>query len=45
MCTIELGLDCMRKVVSDEDVEVMFSPIELVGPLTFRVPEKRSESH
>ena len=42
MCTIELGLDCVRKVVSDEDVGVMFSPIEPVGP-TFGVPEKGSE--
>lgn len=40
MCTIELGLDCMRKVVSDEDLGVMFSPIEPVGPSASRVAEK-----
>jgi len=28
MCTIEFGLDCARKVVSDEELGVMFSPIE-----------------
>jgi len=35
MCTIELGLDCMRKVVLDEDVGVMFSPIEPIEPSAF----------
>jgi len=38
MCTIEFGVDCARKVVSDEDVGVMFSPIEPVGPSASRVP-------
>ena len=38
MCTIEFGVDCVRKVVSDEDVGVMFSPIEPVGPSASRVP-------
>ena len=36
MCTIEFGLDCMRKVVSDEDLGVMFSPIE--PPIGFSAP-------
>jgi len=41
MCTIEFGLDCMRKVASGEDVGVIFSPIEPVGPsISSRVPEK-----
>lgn len=39
MCTIEFGLDCVKKVVSDEDGGVMFSPIEpSVGPLVSREP-------
>ena len=39
ICTTEFGLDCARKVVSDEDVGVMFSPIEPSdGPLTSREP-------
>lgn len=41
MCTIELGLDCVRKVVSDEDLGVMFSPID--SPVTLPglgLPEK-----
>ena len=38
MCTIEFGVDCARKVVSDEDVGLMFSPIELAGPSVSRVP-------
>lgn len=28
MCTIEFGLDCMKKVVSDEDLGIVFSPID-----------------
>lgn len=28
MCTIEFGLDCVKKVVSDEDLGIMFSPID-----------------
>ena len=39
MCTIEFGVDCVRKVDSDEDVGVMFSPIELVKPSASRAPE------
>jgi len=38
MCTIEFGVDCVRKAVLDEDVGVMFSPIEPVGPSASRVP-------
>lgn len=41
MCTIELGLDCVRKVVSNEEVGVMFSPID--SPVTLPglgLPEK-----
>jgi len=37
MCTIEFGVDCARKVVTD-DVGLMFSPIEPVGPPASRVP-------
>ena len=37
MCTIEFGVDCVRKVVSDEDVGLMFSPIELAGTSASRV--------
>jgi len=37
MCTIEFGVDCARKVVSDEDVGLMFSPIEPVGTSASRV--------
>ena len=41
MCTIEFGLDWARKVVSDEDLGVMFSPIEPpIGLSASRVPEK-----
>jgi len=41
MCTIEFGLDCARKVASDEDAGVVFSPVEPVGPsVSSRVPEK-----
>ena len=40
MCTIEFGVDCMKKVVSDEDVGLIFSPIEPVGPSASRAPEK-----
>jgi hypothetical protein len=41
MCTVEFGLDWMRKVVSDEDLGVMFSPIEPpIGLPASRVPEK-----
>ena len=40
MCTIEFGLDCARKVVSDEELGVMFSPIEPpIGLSASRVPE------
>ena len=31
MCTIEFGVDCVRKVVLDEDVGLMLSPIEPAG--------------
>ena len=41
MCTVEFGLDWVRKVVSDEDLGVMFSPIEPpIGLPTSRVSEK-----
>lgn len=41
MCTVEFGLDWMRKVVSDEDLGVMFSPIETPVELSAsRIPEK-----
>ena len=41
ICTVEFGLDWMRKVVSDEDLGVMFSPIEPpMGLSASRVPEK-----
>jgi len=41
MCTVEFGLDCVRKVVSDEDLGVVLSPID--SPVTFPglgTPEK-----
>ena len=38
MCTIELGVDCVRKAVSDEGLGVMFSPVEPAEPSVF--PEK-----
>lgn len=28
MCTIEFGLDCVKKVVSDEDLGVVLSPVD-----------------
>ena len=37
MCTTEFGVDCVRKIVSDEDAGVIFSPIEPVGPPASRV--------
>ena len=37
MCTIEFGVDCVRKVVLDEDVGLMFSPIEPAGTSASRV--------
>jgi hypothetical protein len=41
MCTIEFGLDCMKKVVSDEDLGIMFSPIDPpVGFSTWGIPGK-----
>jgi len=41
MCTIEFGLDWMRKVASDEDLGVVFSPIEPpIGLPASKVPEK-----
>ena len=41
MCTIEFGLDCARKVVSDEDLGVMFSPIDAPMALPgLGIPEK-----
>lgn len=40
MCTIEFGVDCARKIASDEDVGLMFSPIEPVAPSASRIPEK-----
>ena len=41
MCTIEFGLDCVKKVVSDEDLGIMFSPIDSpVGYPTWGIPEK-----
>jgi len=41
MCTVEFGLDWVRKVVSDGDLGVMFSPIEPpVGLPASRVSEK-----
>ena len=37
---IDFGVDCARKVVSDEDAGVVFSPVEPVEPSALRVPEK-----
>jgi hypothetical protein len=43
MCTTEFGLDCVRKVVSDEDLGVVFSPIDSPAGLSaFGIPEKGS---
>ena len=40
MCTIEFGVDCVRKVVSDEDAGVVPCPIEPIGPPPSRAPEE-----
>lgn len=45
MCTVEFGLDCVRKVVSDEDLGVVFSPID--SPVTLPglgTPEKATQT-
>jgi hypothetical protein len=41
MCTIEFGLNFVKKVVSDEDLGIMFSPIDPpVGFSTWGIPAK-----